>query len=232
MTKSDENHAGWTVFSFGTLMGRRAPLAPPRRSPFLFFERFLLLSLHRAMLDPWPWYLVGCDSDALDVIRGGWPGFVEHVEVHDCPMKVEMVKGTLRSRQDTVAMVKLVRELGTPAGTIVHLEEKAGTPASRPKRRTCREPIAVSGWEGILVPLDLDVRQVPACTWKHALKLAGKATTEMGTIELARTVFPEAAAKLLTLTLEEHPGRAEALLIAAHGQWAPLVGEIGTCRYV
>ena len=111
----------------------------------------------------------------------------------------------------------------------MHLEEKAGrTPACRPKRRTCREPITVGGWEGILLSLDLDVGKVPACTWKHALKVAGKATTKTDSIEMTRAVFPEADAKLLT-RVDEHHGRAEALLIAAHGHWAALVGKIGTC---
>ena len=59
---------------------------------------------------------------------------------------------------------------------------------------------------------------VPARTWKCALKLAGKLLTKGDSLELARAVFPELDAEVLKL--KKHHGRAEALLIAAHGHRA------------
>ena len=76
--------------------------------------------------------------------------------------------------------------------------------------------------------LDLDVGKVPACTWKHALKVAGKATTKTDSIEMTRAVFPEADAKLLT-RVDEHHGRAEALLIAEE-ELAAFVYAATACR--
>ena len=82
----------------------------------------------------YPWVLVACDTDhngAVAVIRGFQRKFVEIIEVHDCPTKIEMemVNGSWRPRQDAVAMDKLVDDLKIPPGTIVYVEEGGARPA-------------------------------------------------------------------------------------------------------
>jgi hypothetical protein len=116
-------------------------------------------------------------------------------------------------------MVKLVRELDLPAGTIVHLEVGGGR--SLYASQSCFVQGAASGqWLGVLVSHDLNVRLVAASTWKWALKLArrGEVRDKKASRELAKSLFAnernQVAAALKRV--KDH-GRAEALLIAAHG---------------
>mmetsp|Transcript_10355 Transcript_10355/g.44069 ORF Transcript_10355/g.44069 Transcript_10355/m.44069 type:complete len:83 (-) Transcript_10355:420-668(-) len=75
------------------------------------------------------WCIVGCDPDvggALDVFTGDDAGNVETVRIIDCPTKPVDVNGKARTRVFVDGMVKLVRELDLPAGTVAHLEVGGG----------------------------------------------------------------------------------------------------------
>jgi hypothetical protein len=85
---------------------------------------------------------------------GSWPGFLQSVEVHNCPTKMEMANGPLRPRQD--AMDELVDELKIPPGTIVYLEQGGARPgfgaqASYVQGGNC--PL----WKGSLCPINSTV---------------------------------------------------------------------------
>ena len=120
------------------------------------------------------WCIVGCDPDvggALAVITGDDAGNVETVRIFDCPTKPVDVNGKARMRVCVDGMVKLVRELDLPAGTVAHLEVGGGR--SLYASQSCFVQGAASGqWLGVLVSHGLDVRLVAASTWKWALKLA------------------------------------------------------------
>jgi hypothetical protein len=171
------------------------------------------------------WCIVGCDPDvggALAVITGDDVGNVETVRIFDCPTKPVDVNGKARTRVCVDGMVELVRELDLPAGTIVLLEVGGGR--SLYASQSCFVQGAASGqWLGVLVSHDLDVRLVAASTWKWALKLArrGEVREKNASRELAKRLFAnernQVAAALKRV--KDH-GRAEALLIAAHGHWA------------
>ena len=75
------------------------------------------------------WCIVGCDPDvggALAVITGHDIGCVDTVRIFDCPTKTEMVNHRHRERVCVDGMVKLVRELNLPAGTVAHVEVGGG----------------------------------------------------------------------------------------------------------
>ena len=118
--------------------------------------------------------IVGCDPDvggALAVIAGDDVGNVDTVMIFDCPTKPVDVNGKARTRVCVDSMVKLVRELDLPAGTVAHLEVGGGR--SLYASQSCFVQGAASGqWLGVLVSHDLNVRLVAASTWKWALKLA------------------------------------------------------------
>ena len=83
---------------------------------------------------------------------------------------------------------------------------------------------AASGtWHGVLVSHDLDVRLVAASTWKWALNLArrGAPRDKNDSRDLAKKLFatPNNDVAALLRRQKDH-GRAEALLLAAHGHWA------------
>ena len=76
-------------------------------------------------------------------------------------------------------------------------------------------------WHGVLVSHDFDVRLVAASTWKWALKLArrGAPRDKNESRDLANRLFRNDHVADLLRRQKDH-GRAEALLIAAHGYWA------------
>ena len=114
------------------------------------------------------WCIVGCDPDvggALAVITFDDVGNVQTVMIFDCPTKPVDVNGKARTRVCVDGMVKLVRELDLPAGTVAHLEVGGGR--SLYASQSCFVQGAASGqWLGILVSHGLDVRLVAASTWK------------------------------------------------------------------
>ena len=149
-------------------------------------------------------------------------GNVDTVRIFDCPTKRVDVNGKARTRVCVDGMVKLVRELDLPPGTVAHLEVGGGR--SLYASQSCFVQGAASGqWLGVLVSHDLNVRLVAASTWKWALKLArrGEVRDKKASRELAKRLFAnernQVAAALKRV--KDH-GRAEALLIAAHGHWA------------
>ena len=78
---------------------------------------------------------------------------------------------------------------------------------------------AASGtWHGVLVSHDFDVRLVAASTWKWALKLArrGAPRDKNESRDLANRLFRNNYVADLLRRQKDH-GRAEALLLAAHG---------------
>ena len=171
------------------------------------------------------WCIVGCDPDvggALAVITGHDVGFVDTVRIFDCPTQTLMVNRRPRKRVCVDGMVALVRELDLPARTVAHLEVGGGRSAYN--AQTCFVQGAAAGtWHGVLASFDFDVRLVAASTWKWALKLArrGEVRDKKASRELAKSLFAnernQVAAALKRV--KDH-GRAEALLIAAHGHWA------------
>jgi len=169
------------------------------------------------------WCIVGCDPDvggALAVITGDDLGCVDTVRIFDCPTQTVMVNRRPRKRVCVDGMVALVRELNLPAGTVAHLEVGGGRSAYN--AQTCFVQGAASGtWHGVLVSRDFDVRVVAASTWKWALKLArrGQVRDKNDSRDLAKRLFPNNDVADL-LRLQKHHGRAEALLLAAHGHWA------------
>ena len=169
------------------------------------------------------WCIVGCDPDvggALAVITGDDLGCVDTVRIFDCPTKTEMVNHRHRKRVCVDGMVKLVRELDLPAGTVAHVEVGGGWGLYA--SQSCFVQGAASGqWIGVLKSHDFDVRLVAASTWKWALKLArrGQVCDKNDSRDLAKRLFPNNDVADL-LRLQKHHGRAEALLLAAHGHWA------------
>ena len=170
------------------------------------------------------WCIVGCDPDvggALAVITGHDVGIVDTVRIFDCPTQTVMVNRRPRKRVCVDGMVALVRELDLPAGTVAHLEVGGGRSAYN--AQTCFVQGAASGtWHGVLVSHDFDVRLVAASTWKWALKLArrGAPRDKNESRDLANRLFADVADVADLLRLQKHHGRAEALLLAAHGHWA------------
>lgn len=169
------------------------------------------------------WCIVGCDPDvggALAVITGHDVGFVDTVRIFDCPTQTVMVNRRPRKRVCVDGMVALVRELDLPAGTVAHLEVGGGRSAYN--AQTCFVQGAASGtWHGVLVSHDFDVRLVAASTWKWALKLArrGAPRDKNESRDLANRLFRNNYVADLLRRQKDH-GRAEALLLAAHGHWA------------
>ena len=171
------------------------------------------------------WCIVGCDPDvggALAVITGDDLGCVDTVRIFDCPTQTVMVNRRPRKRVCVDGMVALVRELNLPAGTVAHLEVGGGRSAYN--AQTCFVQGAASGqWIGVLKSHDFDVRLVAASTWKWALKLArrGQVRDKNASRELAKRWFANASNQVAdALKRVKDHGRAEALLIAAHGHWA------------
>ena len=169
--------------------------------------------------------IVGCDPDvggALAVITFDDVGNVDTVMIFDCPTKPVDVNGKARTRVCVDGMVKLVRELDLPAGTVAHLEVGGGR--SLYASQSCFVQGAASGqWLGVLVSHGLDVRLVAASTWKWALKLArrGQMRDKNASRELAKRWFANESNQVAdALKRVKDHGRAEALLIAAHGHWA------------
>ena len=74
----------------------------------------------------------------------------------------------------------------------------------------------------MLVSHDFDVRLVAASTWKWALKLArrGALRDKNESRDLAKRLFADVSDVVDLLLLQKYQGRAEALLLAAHCQWA------------
>ena len=141
--------------------------------------------------------------------------------IFDCPTKSVDVNGKARTRVCVEGMVKLVRELDLPPGTVAHLEVGGGR--SLYASQSCFVQGAASGqWLGVLVSHGLDVRLVAASTWKWALKLArrGQVRDKNASRELAKRWFANESNQVAdALKRVKDHGRAEALLIAAHGHW-------------
>ena len=166
--------------------------------------------------------IVGCDPDvggALAVITSDDVGNVDTVRIFDCPTKPVDVNGKARTRVCVDGMVKLVRELDLPPGTVAHLEVGGGR--SLYASQSCFVQGAASGqWLGVLVSHGLDVRLVAASTWKWALKLArrGQVRDKNASRELAKRWFANESNQVAdALKRVKDHGRAEALLIAARG---------------
>ena len=170
------------------------------------------------------WCIVSCDPDvggALAVITGHDVGFVDTVRISDCPTQTVIVNRRPRKRVCVDGMVALVRELDLPAGTVAHLEVGGGRSAYN--AQTCFVQGAAAGtWHGVLASFDFDVRLVAASTWKWALKLArrGAPRDKNESRDLANRLFADVADVVDLLQLKKYHGRAEALLLAAHGHWA------------
>jgi len=97
------------------------------------------------------------------VITGDDVGCVDTVRIFDCPTKTEMVNHRHRERVCVDGMVKLVRELDLPAGTVAHVEVGGGRGLYA--SQSCFVQGAASGqWIGVLASHDFDVRLVAAST--------------------------------------------------------------------
>ena len=176
------------------------------------------IKVHRTVTAISMWHLVACDADAhgaLVVITGPTPGIVRSVEIIDCPTEMVRVNGTDRVRIDAESAAEIVRLLDLPRGTVVHLEE-GGATANLSAQSAFVQGSHFGQWKGILIGAGLTVRTVKPQKWKWALGLArrGASSDKNKSRSMARTLFP--TAKDMLKRQKDH-GRAEALLIAAHG---------------
>ena len=158
------------------------------------------------------WYLLGCDPDsrgALAVISGPNVGDVRTIQVLDCPCE----KLATRSVVSIEKMVERVRDLGIPTGTVIHFEHGSSRPGlSAPSALVFGRLMRAQ--HAALVFCGLVVRLVQPVTWKAALKLTANKSESVST---ARDLFQNAEG-VEQMTKHAH-GRAEALLITAHGHW-------------
>lgn len=163
------------------------------------------------MAAPGGWQVFAVDPDtngALVIVRGESVGVIDSIEIVDCPV-------TLSCRKKRVCPERVTELLGEytfPPGTEVYLEE-ATTPRHFGAHSALVQGTSFGTWFAALTSVGLTVHTVTGRTWKAQMGLTGK--PKRASRELAKQIFPEVHAS--SLSLEKHHGRAEALLIAAHG---------------
>ena len=149
--------------------------------------------------------------------------------IFDCPTKSVDVNGKARTRVCVDGMVKLVRELDLPPGTVAHLEVGGGR--SLYASQSCFVQGAASGqWLGVLVSHGLDVRLVAASTWKWALKLArrGQVRDKNASRELAKRWISTRVSS--TVEVCRRSARAAARSARASSEAGPTVMRLATAR--
>ena len=156
------------------------------------------------------WHVFACDPDtngALIIIRDSRVGVIDSVEIIDCP--VTKVRGSNR-----VCPARLAQLLGSytfPPGTSVYLEE-ATTESRFSAHYTLVQGTSYGTWLSALTNVGLTVHTVTGRAWKAAMGLTGQ--TKDASRGLPKIIYPEVAK---SLDRKRDHGRAEALLIAAHG---------------
>ena len=153
------------------------------------------------------------------LIRGESVGVVEFVDVIDCPTTEVILNNMQRPRLCVEELVELVRELSVPRGTIVYLKEGGATNMFSPQSAFVQGS-CFGIWKGVLVSAGRDVRVVKpqTCKWALGLTKRGVRSDKDSSRKSAKKLFPEVGDERLK-RVKDH-GRAEALLIAAHGHSA------------
>ena len=137
-------------------------------------------------------------DEALDVIA-----------LHDVPTLTLKARGGNTQQYDLPGMAQLLRPyVGQSAH--VTLEESQAMPGQG-VRSTFTTGVGFGAWLALLAALEIPYTRVRPAVWKRMFMLRGQ-DKEAARL-LAQQLFPST-----DLRLKKHHNRAEALLLAAHGQ--------------
>eukprot|EP00250_Pteridium_aquilinum_P024553 c29241_g1_i1 orf=139-1044(+) len=161
--------------------------------------------------------VIGIDPDvsgAMAVLRGN---DITTAEVFDVPSVRVLVGSQHRNRHDARSIVSMIKNLNAPTGSVAYIEQSIPLPKDG-KQGWWGSGFGYGIWIGTLVASGISVVPVPASTWKRAMGLSGKGVTKDHCRACASLIFPSLASQLKR---KKDHGRAEALLIAAHGKGIP-----------
>ncbi|XP_041996840.1 Holliday junction resolvase MOC1, chloroplastic-like isoform X1 [Salvia splendens] len=157
-------------------------------------------------------WVVGVDPDlsgALAVLKPD-----NSAQVYDSPHLKVLVGNRVRKRLDLKSIIQLLQKVDAPIGTTVYIEQSIPYPQDG-KQGWWSGGFGYGLWLGVLVASGYSVVPVPASLWKNGFKLTGSRSSKDESRELATTLFPSMSP---LLKRKKDHGRAEALLIAAHGK--------------
>ncbi|KAJ6409274.1 hypothetical protein OIU84_008883 [Salix udensis] len=160
-------------------------------------------------------WVMGIDPDvsgALALLKIDESGC--SAQVFDSPHLKVMVGKGIRKRLDVKSIVQLIRSLDAPIGTTAYLEQSTPFPQDG-KQGWWSGGFGYGLWIGVLVASGFSVVPVPSMKWKNDLELTGGRCTKDDSRRIASTLFPSLSP---LLERKKDHGRAEALLIAAHGK--------------
>ncbi|PKI77214.1 Holliday junction resolvase MOC1, chloroplastic-like [Punica granatum] len=169
---------------------------------------------------------VSCGSGGLDWVLGIDPDVSGAVavlkpselgctaQVFDSPFIPVLVGKKVRKRLDPKSIVQLLRSLDAPLGTRAYIEQSIPYPQDG-KQGWWSGGFGYGLWIGILVTSGFSVVPVPSLLWKNGFDLSGSRSTKDDSRLLASKLFPSLSDQLKR---KKDHGRAEALLIAAHGK--------------
>ncbi|XP_041996841.1 Holliday junction resolvase MOC1, chloroplastic-like isoform X2 [Salvia splendens] len=135
-------------------------------------------------------------------------------KVYDSPHLKVLVGNRVRKRLDLKSIIQLLQKVDAPIGTTVYIEQSIPYPQDG-KQGWWSGGFGYGLWLGVLVASGYSVVPVPASLWKNGFKLTGSRSSKDESRELATTLFPSMSP---LLKRKKDHGRAEALLIAAHGK--------------
>ncbi|KAL1555174.1 Holliday junction resolvase MOC1, chloroplastic [Salvia divinorum] len=157
-------------------------------------------------------WVVGVDPDlsgALAVLKPD-----NSAQVYDSPHLKVLVGKRVRKRLDLKSIIQLLQKVDAPTGTTAYIEQSIPYPQDG-KQGWWSGGFGYGLWLGVLVASGYSVVPVPASLWKNGFKLTGNRSSKDESRELATTLFPSMSP---LLKRKKDHGRAEALLIAAHGK--------------
>ncbi|KAG5238538.1 Holliday junction resolvase MOC [Salix suchowensis] len=160
-------------------------------------------------------WVMGIDPDisgALALLKIDESGC--SAQVFDSPHLKVMVGKGIRKRLDVKSIVQLIRSLDAPIGTTAYVEQSTPFPQDG-KQGWWSGGFGYGLWIGVLVASGFSVVPVPSMKWKNDLELTGGRCTKDDSRRIASTLFPSLSP---LLERKKDHGRAEALLIAAHGK--------------
>ncbi|XP_047939003.1 Holliday junction resolvase MOC1, chloroplastic [Salvia hispanica] len=157
-------------------------------------------------------WVIGVDPDlsgALAVLKPD-----NSAQVYDSPHLKVLVGNRVRKRLDLKSIIQLLQKVDAPIGTTAYIEQSIPYPQDG-KQGWWSGGFGYGLWLGVLVASGYSVVPVPASVWKNGFKLTGSRSSKDESRELATTLFPSMSP---LLKRKKDHGRAEALLIAAHGK--------------
>ncbi|XP_057801551.1 Holliday junction resolvase MOC1, chloroplastic [Salvia miltiorrhiza] len=157
-------------------------------------------------------WVIGVDPDLCGALAVLKPD--NSAQVYDSPHLKALVGKRVRRRLDLKSMIQLLQKVDAPTGTTAYIEQSSPCPQDG-KQGWWSGGFGYGLWLGVLVASGYSVVPVPSLLWKNSFKLAGSHSSKDNSRELATTLFP--ALSPLLKRKKDH-GRAEALLIAAHGK--------------